>query len=373
MVFGLLAALSFGAGAPLIAALNRGGSALSAAALLYLGAAIALLAVRLLQGSKPDETPLQRQDWPALAGLTVLGGIAGPLALVLALQQLPAAAASLLLNLEAVFTLLIAVLIGREHLGRRGLFSAGLTLAGAVVVADPSLAGTSLNGALLLVLATLAWGMDNNLSQRLSLRDPMQIALAKSIGASLPMLMLALVLKQPFPPVPQSMGLLLVGASGYGLSIWFDLLALRGLGAAREAVIFSSAPFVGALLALLLSPGQFQPSLLIGGLLMASGVVVLLGEAPSHQHPHSWLRHTHRHRHSSADQDPHHDHGHNTRQEDGLKERSGSWHAHEHEHHPLDHEHPHVSDSHHRHRHDAITGGEDDLTGGATPNPPPPA
>ena len=373
MVFGLLAALSFGASAPLIAALNGGGSALSAAALLYMGAAMALLAVRLLQGSKPDETPLQRQDWPALAGMTLLGGIAGPLALVLALQQLPAAAASLLLNLEAVFTLLIAVIIGREHLGPRGMFSAGLTLAGAVVVAEPSLVGTNLSGALLLLLATLAWGIDNNLSQRLSLRDPIQIALAKSIGASLPMLMLAVVLRKPFPPMLQNMGLLLVGASGYGLSIWFDLLALRGLGAAREAVIFSSAPFVGTLLALLLSPGQFQPSLLVGGLLMATGVVVLLGEAHSHPHHHSWLRHNHRHHHSSADQDPHHGHGHNARQEDALKEQSGGWHAHEHEHHPLDHEHPHVSDSHHRHQHASITDGAEDLTGGATPNPSPPA
>ena len=242
---GLGAAVLFGCSAPLISTLTGAGSALSIAGLLYAGATLALLVLRLLRGVRA-ETPVSRQDWPALGALTLLGGVVGPVALVMGLARLPAASSSLLLNLEAVFTLAIAVLVGREHLGRRGLLSALLTMAGAVVLSEAFLRAANGLGNDFIALATLAWSIDNNLSQRLSLRDPIQIATFKAAGASLPMLALALLLGDRFPSPPVTIGLLAIGALGYGISIWLDLLALRDLGAAREAVLFSTAPFVGA-------------------------------------------------------------------------------------------------------------------------------
>jgi drug/metabolite transporter (DMT)-like permease len=181
---GLIAAVLFGCSAPLVSTLTGSGSALSIAGLLYAGATLALLAVRLVRGTRA-ETPIRREDWPALGALTLLGGVVAPVALVLGLARLPAATSSLLLNLEAVFTLAIAVLLGREHLGRRGLVAALLTIVGAVVLSQGSLSGANALGGALIALATLAWGIDNNLSQRLSLRDPIQIATAKAAGASL--------------------------------------------------------------------------------------------------------------------------------------------------------------------------------------------
>ncbi|MFN7228044.1 MAG: DMT family transporter [Synechococcaceae cyanobacterium] len=218
---GLAAAVLFGCSAPLISTLTGSGSALSIAGVLYAGATLALLAVRLVRGTQA-ETPIRREDWPALGALTLLGGVVGPVALVLGLARLPAASSSLLLNLKAVFTLAIAMLLGREHLGRRGLVSALLTVAGAVLLSEGSLSGASASGCALIALATLGWGIDNNLSQRLSLRDPIQIATAKAAGASLPMLLLALLLGHPFPPMPITLALLGIGALGYGISIWLE-------------------------------------------------------------------------------------------------------------------------------------------------------
>ena len=261
---GLGAAVLFGCSAPLVSTLTGAGSALSIAGLLYAGATLALLTVGLVRGTRA-ETPIRREDWPALAVLTLLGGIVGPVALVLGLARLPAASSSLLLNLEAVFTLTIAVLLGREHLGPRGLFSALLTIVGAVVLSQGSLRGANALGGVLIGLATLAWGIDNNLSQRLSLRDPIQIATAKAAGASLPMLALAQVLGHPFPPVTATLALLGIGALGYGISIWLDLLALRDLGAAREAVLFSTAPFVGALFSVVVLRDSFDAPAAGGG------------------------------------------------------------------------------------------------------------
>ena len=197
---GFAAAVLFGCSAPLISTFTASGSSLSIAGLLYAGTTLALAIVRLMKGRTQDESPLQRRDAPALAGLILLGGIVGPVALVHGLARLPAASSSLLLNLETVFTLAIAVLVGREHLGKRGAAAAALTIAGAIVLSDGSLGGVNATGAALIALATLAWGIDNNLSQRLSLRDPIQIATVKALGASLPMLVLAWVLGHPFPP-----------------------------------------------------------------------------------------------------------------------------------------------------------------------------
>ena len=248
-------------------------------------------------------------------------------------------------------TLAIAVLLGREHLGRRGLLSAGLTIAAAVLLSEGSLSGANAGGSALIALATLAWGIDNNLSQSLSLRNPIQIATCKAAGASLPMLALALLLGHPFPALPVMLALLAIGALGYGISIWLDLLALRDLGAAREAVLFSTAPFVGALFSLVILREAFTPQLLVAAGLMAAGVLLLLLEQHSHWHRHDVLRHAHRHRHDPLGGDPHHEHRHQPEELEGVAADQPFWHAHEHCHGELEHAHPHVSDTHHRHRH----------------------
>ncbi|MEB3323586.1 MAG: EamA family transporter [Synechococcaceae cyanobacterium] len=349
---GLLSAVLFGCSAPLIGVLSGAASPLAVASLLYGGASLALLLVRRCRPGRADETPVLRRDMPALLALTLLGGIVGPLCLVMGLNLLSGAAASLLLNLEAVFTMLIAVAVGREHLGGRGVGAAALIVAGAVVLSEGSLRGATPQGALLIAAATLAWGLDNNLSQRLSLRDPLQIALLKSLGASLPMLLLAIGLDQPFPPFPSIAALLLIGALGYGISIWLDLLALRALGAAREAVVFSIAPFVGALFAVAVLREPLTATLLVAAPLMAAGLVLLQHEDHAHLHRHQEMWHSHRHFHAPhGGGDPHHRHPHSAEDLAGIDPTRPFWHAHEHHHLPMEHAHPHVSDAHHRHRH----------------------
>ncbi|MCT0211168.1 MAG: EamA family transporter [Cyanobium sp.] len=351
LVAGLLAAVFFGLSAPLISVISGEASPLMIAALLYAGAALALLVVRAAVGRQQAESPVQRRDLAPLVGLTVLGGIVGPLCLVQGLTLLSAGSASLLLNLEAVFTMLIAVLIGREHLSRNGLIAAALIVAGAVFLSEGSLGGTTVQGGLLIGAACLAWGIDNNLSQRLSLRNPLQISLLKALGASVPMLLLAMGLGQRFPAGPGLLTTLAIGAVGYGLSIWLDLLALRELGAAREAVVFATAPFVGVVFSVLVLREAFTIHQALAALLMMVGVGALLKENHTHRHRHAALRHAHRHQHDPAGGDPHHAHDHRLEDLPPPGSRGPYWHAHDHLHEPIDHDHPHVSDAHHRHRH----------------------
>jgi drug/metabolite transporter (DMT)-like permease len=346
---GLLAAVTFGLSAPLISTLTSTGSPLALAGLLYGGSALALLTARAVRGQSTQESSVKRLDLVMVSLLTVIGGIAAPICLVSGLAFLSAGSASLLLNLEAVFTMGIALVVGREHLSSKGIAAAVLILAGAVIIGGGTTSGSTLHGAVLIALACLGWGIDNNISQRLSIRDPMQIALLKSVGASVPMLLLAGLTGARFPTPQATAGVLVIGAIGYGLSIWLDLLALRDLGAARESVIFATAPFVGAGFSVLALKETLTTNLIASGVLMVGGVALMLREDHAHWHRHDEVWHEHKHLHSPDNQDPHHAHEHPNGE--GVKADRPYWHSHPHLHEPIAHSHPHVSDGHHRHQH----------------------
>jgi drug/metabolite transporter (DMT)-like permease len=245
----------------------------------------------------------------------------------------------------------IAIALGREHLSGKGLAAAALLLGGAVIIGGGTTTGTTLHGAVLIALACLGWGIDNNISQRLSIRDPMQIALLKSVGASVPVLLVAGVTGARFPTLSEAAVVLLIGAFGYGLSIWLDLLALRDLGAARESVIFATAPFVGAGFSVLALKEALSANLIASGALMVGGVALLLKEDHAHWHRHDEVWHEHKHLHTPGNQDPHHAHEHASGEAEGTRSDRPFWHSHPHQHEPTTHAHPHVSDEHHRHRH----------------------
>lgn len=334
----LLAATLFGVSTPLVQYLGRGLGPLTTAALLYAGAA---LAGALLRKSSQREARLQRSDGRRLLAVVVFGAVTGPVALAWGLQRTSGASASLMLTLEALFTALLAWRLYRESMDARVWAAMALLLAGgAVLVLDQArLGGAQLVGLLAVLVATAAWGMDNTLSRALAERDPGQVVLVKAaLGATVTAL-LALMFAEPVPGLMAAAGLLAVGATGYGLSLRFYLLAQRAFGAARTGSVFAFAPFIGALLALALGDRSVSVWMGAGGLLMLGGVVLHLMESHGHAHEHAALDHEHAHDHG----DGHHNHRH-------LPMPPGT-HSHQHHHEPMEHAHPHVPDAHHLHRH----------------------
>ncbi len=334
---GLLAAALFGFSAPLAKKLLPGTGPLLLASLLYLGAGAALsLAAWVVP--RQTEAQLRRGDLPALAAIALLGGVVGPVLMLTGLDRVSATAGSLLLNLEAVFTILLAVTLFREHLTPRAALASALIIAGAGALSGGA-GGADALGILLVAGACLAWGIDNNLTQRLSVRDPIALGRAKTLSAGALTLVAALASGHA-PPGPGALAAaLLVGAAGYGASIVLDVVALRLLGAAREAAFFATAPFLGALAAVPLfgrMPGVAEG---VSGALMLGGVLLLVRDRHGHVHSHEALDHDHVHVH-----DEHHRHDH-----DGPVVEP---HAHLHRHVPIVHDHPHVSDVHHRHGHE---------------------
>lgn len=339
-LFGLLAAALFGLSAPLAKRLLGEMTPQILAGLLYLGAGLGLSGWRAIRPAS-SEAPISRADAPTLMVVALAGGVLGPLLMLVGLNRVSAVAGSLLLNLEGPFTMAIAVLVFREHLGRYGLAAVACILLGAALLRfQPGTFAADTSGILCLAGACLAWGVDNNLTQRLSLKDPFAIVRFKSLSAGAVNLTLGLVLGGRLPQLEIVLLALLLGLFSYGASVVLDAYALRMVGAAREAAYFATAPFVGVLAAVAMLGEPLRPFDVAAMLLMGVGVAALLRERHSHQHEHEALRHAHLHEH-----DEHHQHAH------APGDPPGEPHSHAHRHAPLLHDHPHVPDAHHRHRH----------------------
>lgn len=342
IVFGLLSALLFGASTPLAKLLLGAVDPWMMASLLYLGAGAGLAAIHLFRAAlrlPAVEAPLRRTDVPWLALVILAGGILGPLLLMFGLARTDGASASLLLNLEGVATMAIAWIAFRENADRRLVLGALAILAGAALLSWQGQATLDL-GAALIAGACLCWGIDNNLTRKLSSADPVQIAMLKGLIAGTINLVIALGHGAAFPPAGAVAAAAVVGFFGYGVSLALFVLALRHLGTARTGAYFSLAPFVGAVLSIALLGEGVTLQLGLAGALMALGLWLHLSELHEHEHAHDALEHEHRHRH-----DAHHQHAHDP----GIP--AGEPHSHWHRHAPMVHRHPHYPDIHHRHGH----------------------
>ncbi|HZZ84917.1 MAG TPA: DMT family transporter [Anaeromyxobacteraceae bacterium] len=335
---GLGAALLFGLSTPLAKLLLPESGPFMLAGLLYMGSGLGLLALAPFDRAR-IEAPLQRADTGPLLGMILAGGIAAPLLLMFGLGRLPGSTASLLLNLEAPFTIALAVAVFGESLSRREVAGSAAILLGGVALGMQDGPGRlQLSGGLAVAGACLGWALDNNLSQRVSLHDPVAVVRVKSLVAGAVNLAVAVALGHRFPPLPALAGALAVGFLGYGASIVLHLRAMRELGTARQSALFATAPFAGALAAGPLL-GERPTALGLGaGVTMLLGVGIMLRARHGHDHAHVQTEHVHAHVH-----DDHHLHPH--------EESVNGAHSHLHRHPALTHDHPHLPDAHHRHEH----------------------
>jgi drug/metabolite transporter (DMT)-like permease len=345
----LSSAFLFGASTPIAKLLLGVTDPVLLAGLLYLGSGIGLAlltAVGRSLGVVRPEAPLRARDLPWLGAIVLFGGILGPALLMSGLTFTPASSGALLLNIEGLATMVIAWLVFRENVDRRIFLGAMAILAGAVLLSWPEGGSTSAQldwGSVLIVLACIAWGIDNNLTRKLSAADPLQIALIKGLVAGAVNFALALARGAPLPGVTPLAAAAAVGFLGYGVSLVLFVLGLRHLGTARTGAYFSTAPFIGAALALPLFGEPPTLPLIGAALLMGIGVCLHLAETHDHEHLHEPLEHEHRHVH-----DVHHQHEHEPG--DPAAER----HSHPHRHSRLVHKHPHYPDLHHRHPHEHV-------------------
>jgi drug/metabolite transporter (DMT)-like permease len=342
----LLAAVLFGASAPLSKLLLGEVQPIPLAAFLYLGSGAGAFLMLFIQQIRSKgrivEAQLSRGDLPWLAGALLAGGVGAPIILLMGLQRTPAPTASLLLNFEGVATTLLAVSFFKESIDRRIGWAIGLvTLASILLTWTGGNWGVSL-GALGIIGACVLWGLDNNFTRHISAKNPLVIVGIKGLGAGAFSLVLCLLVKQQIPGSRIILLAMLLGSISYGVSIQLFILAMRHMGAARTSTLFGIAPFVGAILSLVLLGDIPQALFWVALPVMVGGAWLMLSETHAHHHIHEVLEHNHRHSHP----DEHHIH----HGSEGVPLVNGS-HTHPHRHDALEHDHAHAPDLHHRHGH----------------------
>lgn len=335
------AALLFGGSTPFAKQLTGDIPPLFLAGFLYLGSGLGLGFLRLIRDRGWNGTGLLRNEWPWLLAAIGFGGVIAPTLLMIGLFHTNAAASSLLLNLEAVFTAVLAWVFFKESTDRRIIWGMALIVVGGAILSWPrQTAPQNWLGTLSITGACLCWAMDNNLTRKISSADALFIAGSKGLVAGVVNISLAFFIGLTIPIWANISYSMLLGFFGYGISLVLFVLALRGLGTARTGAYFSTAPFMGAGIAILFFHEPTSGLFWMAAALMSIGVWIHLTESHGHIHTHESLFHSHSHCH-----DEHHQHTHDFLW-DGKEP-----HSHSHHHEELTHSHHHYPDIHHRHTH----------------------
>ncbi len=307
--FAILAAVLYGISSPVAKILLETTSPELMAALLYLGAGLGMFAVNLVTQRKNrerKEAPLTKKDLPFVISMIVLD-IAAPILLMLGLSLTTAANASLLNNFEIVTTALVALLIFRETIDRRLWIAIVLIAAGSILLTVDDAGSFSFSvGSILVILACVCWGVENNCTRMLSLKDPMQIVVVKGFGAGSGALLIAFLTSGMHTDLVSVIAALVLGFFAYGLSIYLYVRAQRDLGAARTSAFYAVAPFIGAAISFAVFQTPLTPLFALAAGFMVLGAYFAATGGHMHKHIHDPAKHDHRHRHD----DGHHTHVH---------------------------------------------------------------
>jgi len=334
------AALLFGAATPAGKLLLEGIEPTRLAGWLYLGAALGVLPLVVRRGRWRSREAASRRDWCRLAGAIGCGGVLAPIALLTSLEQAPAGSVSLWLNLELVATAVLGRLVFRDPLGRAGWIGAAGVLAASILTAlDPG--GGGIGAVALVTVACVAWGFDNHWTALIASWTPAETTFWKGLTAGAVNLGLAGIAAVPSAAPHVAATALLVGSVSYGASIALYIGSAQALGATRAQIVFSTAPFFGAVLSWLVLGEPVASSQILGVGLIGFSLMLLFRDVHAHTHRHEAIEHEHWHRHD----DDHHEHAH-----DGAPPEQG--HSHPHRHAAIVHRHAHWHDLHHRHRHE---------------------
>lgn len=344
VLLAILAALLYGISAPISKVLLVELPPTMMAALLYLGAGIGMLIVSMVKAlsrKEPVEAKITKRELPYVIGMIVLD-IVAPIFLMIGLTMTTSSNVSLLNNFEIVATSMIALFIFKESVGRRMWIAIALITLSSMLLSIEDVGNFSFSltlGSIFVIFASISWGLENNCTRMLSIKDPIQVVVIKGFGSGIGALLIANVFGDFEIKIVYMLITLLLGFVAYGMSIFFYISAQRELGAARTSAYYATAPFMGVVISWIVLKEPITPMFSGALMIMLLGTYFAVTENHAHKHRHTSITHEHKHDHS----DGHHSHHHD--------ESINGEHSHEHTHEPIEHEHEHLPDLHHRHVH----------------------
>lgn len=342
VLMAILAAVLFGICSPVSKLLLDDLSPTFLAALLYLGAGLGMLIILItgiLRKRTQMEAKMTKKELPYILAMILLD-IAAPIFLMIGLTMTTASTASLLNNFEIVATASIAMIFFKEPLDKRMWSAIIMIVISSMILSVEDFKSLSLSaGSIFVIAACLCWGIENNCTRMLSMKDPLQIVIMKGFGSGTGALLISIGVNGIYGSLPYILLALLLGCVSYGLSIFFYIAAQRELGAARTSIYYATAPFIGVLISWIVLRDAITGSFLTALAIMLIGTYFAISE--KHEHPHIHVEETHEHRHR-------HDDGHHGHHDIEITEE----HSHEHTHEKQAHTHTHMPELHHQHKHE---------------------
>ena len=300
IMFAFLAAVFYAINVPISKVLLQHVGPTTMAALLYLGAGIGIGIMSLFNKKDREKAEsLTKAELPYIVGMIVLD-IAAPIFLMLGISYGSSANASLLGNFEIVATTVIALILFKEAVTKRLWVAIGLITLSSILL---SFEGTDSfhfsYGSLLVIMATVCWGLENNCTRELSSKSTYQIVMLKGLCSGLGALVIALIKRESFPGIGYIAIALALGFVAYGLSIFMYVRAQNVLGAAKTSAYYAVNPLIGALLAFVFLSESLSWMYVIALIVMAIGSALVVVDTFIRQHDHEH-QHTFTHSHGGS-------------------------------------------------------------------------
>ena len=300
IMFAFLAAVFYAINVPISKVLLQYVGPTTMAALLYLGAGIGIGMMSLFNKKDREKAEsLTKAELPYIVGMIVLD-IAAPIFLMLGISYGSSANASLLGNFEIVATTVIALILFKEAVTKRLWLAIGLITLSSILL---SFEGTDSfhfsYGSLLVIMATVCWGLENNCTRELSSKSTYQIVMLKGLCSGLGALVIALIKRESFPGIGYIAIALALGFVAYGLSIFMYVRAQNVLGAAKTSAYYAVNPLIGALLAFVFLSESLSWMYVIALIVMVIGSALVVVDTFIRQHDHEH-QHTFTHSHGGS-------------------------------------------------------------------------
>lgn len=300
IMFAFLAAVFYAINVPISKVLLQNVGPTTMAALLYLGAGIGIGMMSLFNKKDREKAEsLTKAELPYIVGMIVLD-IAAPIFLMLGISYGSSANASLLGNFEIVATTVIALILFKEAVTKRLWVAIGLITLSSILL---SFEGTDSfhfsYGSLLVIMATVCWGLENNCTRELSSKSTYQIVMLKGLCSGLGALVISLIKKESFPGFGYIAIALALGFVAYGLSIFMYVRAQNVLGAAKTSAYYAVNPLIGALLAFVFLSESLSWMYVIALIVMVIGSALVVVDTFIRQHDHEH-QHTFTHSHGGS-------------------------------------------------------------------------
>lgn len=296
IIFALLAASFYAINIPLSKLLLDKVAPTLMAGLLYLGAGLGIGIMFLFRFKHiPKEEFLDKHDTLPTIGMIVLD-IAAPILLMFGLKYSTSGNASLLGNFEIVATSIIALTFFREKISPKLWIAIALvTISSVMLTFDLSSLSFSW-GSLLVIGATLCWGLENNCTRRLSNKSSYQITTIKGLSCGISSLFIGLIIGERFTSWLFPLLAILLGFVAYGLSVFFYIKAQKDLGAAKTSAFYAVNPFIGAILSMIIFWDYPSWNFYVALAIMVVGTVLIIIDTLQRNHSHlhkHYITHTH--------------------------------------------------------------------------------